>query len=293
MESQVKKLFLTPREQQSNFGFALWQAPPELMPDSHTHNDVEVNYLERGVVTYLIGGKKVLIREGQLVIFWAGRTHQVINVSPEVYTYGLSIPLSWFLNWHLPSFFNQAILRGEMLFPPLNHHVLRYKDQIEDWVEDLIEDSTERRRVLLVEIEGWFRRVALAMRPVLSTVVIHGLQQDQAAGSNLIKVEKMAQYINEHYMEPINTSEVAREVGLHPNYAVQLFHKTTGSTLVDFIIKQRLAHAQMQLATTDDQVLDIAMDAGFGSASRFYSVFKKMCGMSPNDYRKMINRPRP
>jgi AraC-like DNA-binding protein len=47
----------------------------------------------------------------------------------------------------------------------------------------------------------------------------------------------------------------------------------------------RIAHAQWMLSTTDHKVIEIALDAGFGSVSRFYANFKSACGISPSQYR--------
>ena len=54
---------------------------------------------------------------------------------------------------------------------------------------------------------------------------------------------------------------------------------------MDYLAQYRVAHAQRLLATTDRTVLDIAMEAGFTSASRFYVTFQKITGKSPRAYR--------
>jgi AraC-like DNA-binding protein len=41
------------------------------------------------------------------------------------------------------------------------------------------------------------------------------------------------------------------------------------------------------LSDTDKTILDIALTAGFGSSSRFYSTFQKYVGMPPQKYRKL------
>ena len=46
-------------------------------------------------------------------------------------------------------------------------------------------------------------------------------------------------------------------------------------------------HAQRELVTSDAKVLAVALDAGFGSLSRFNAAFRAICGCSPRDYRAM------
>ncbi len=292
LESKARQLFITPREQKSNFGLAVWDSSPEHMPEAHAHNDIEVNYLDSGAFTYLYGGQMVRVEPGRVAVFWAGRPHQVILVDEGARFHGLSLPLGWFLNWRLPEEFVSEILRGDLIEPPLTPDVAGVGARIDQWIEDLIEDSMDRRRVMLVEIEAWLRRVALSMDPNNGYMPKSPHGGTHIVEAALEKVGLMARFVNEHYTDEITVPEIAHAVGLHPNYAVQLFKKKTGMTLVEFIARQRLAHAQLHLATTDRSVLDIALEAGFGSASRFYAVFRKAFGMSPNEYRTLIHAPR-
>jgi AraC-like DNA-binding protein len=62
--------------------------------------------------------------------------------------------------------------------------------------------------------------------------------------------------------------------------------------MTTFITQHRITHAQRLLATTDDTILDVALDAGFQSLSRFNEAFKAACGCSPSEFRK-THRTRP
>jgi AraC-like DNA-binding protein len=83
-------------------------------------------------------------------------------------------------------------------------------------------------------------------------------------------------------------SRIGREVGLHPNYAMSLFRRTFGATLLEYLTQLRISHAQRLLATTDDKVLDVALSSGFGSLSRFNDAFVRRCGLSPSAYRRQL-----
>jgi AraC-like DNA-binding protein len=287
LDPQPAQIFAKPKEQSSNFGFAVWHAIPQMMPECHSHNDVELNYVERGTFKYLHGGQFFDAHQGELLVFWAGRPHQVVEVSPDRFFWGLTVPLGWFLNWKLPPQFTSRIMDGEILrFHPFEpHDILVWHWQ--QWLEDMLEYSPASRKVLMLEIEVCFQRLAHNAREI-ALLPRQQAQQERVNSGQLDRVEQMAHFISTHYGDPITTADIARAVNLNPNYAVSLFHKRTGSTLISFLTKQRLAHAQMQLATTDRKVLDIALEAGFGSASRFYAVFKDAFGISPNYYRTMM-----
>jgi AraC-like DNA-binding protein len=99
-------------------------------------------------------------------------------------------------------------------------------------------------------------------------------------------VEQLASYIARNYQEAILIEDAAKEVGLHPNYAMSLFKRTFNITLNEYLTQHRLSHAQRLLATTDNKIVDVALEAGYPTLSRFYEAFKKSCGCSPSDYRK-------
>jgi AraC-like DNA-binding protein len=105
-------------------------------------------------------------------------------------------------------------------------------------------------------------------------------------GGKLNKVEQMACLIAKRYTEPLTVTEISEEVGLHPNYAMGLFKRAFGTTLIDYLVHHRVSHAQRLLATTDDKVVEIAFGSGFNSISRFNEAFRRACGCTPRQYRQ-------
>jgi AraC family transcriptional regulator, melibiose operon regulatory protein len=64
------------------------------------------------------------------------------------------------------------------------------------------------------------------------------------------------------------------------------FRQSFGTTMTTFVTHHRISHAQRMLVTTDDPIVNVALDAGFQILSRFNEVFKAACGCAPRDYRK-------
>lgn len=94
----------------------------------------------------------------------------------------------------------------------------------------------------------------------------------------------MARFVAERYDQRLSIEEIARSVGLHPKYAMTLFKKTYGRSLLHYLTHHRISHAQRLLATTQRKILDIAFESGFGSASQFYEVFNRFCKCTPRAY---------
>ncbi|GCE05940.1 helix-turn-helix domain-containing protein [Dictyobacter aurantiacus] len=268
-------------------GLAHGHMHPTLMPSAHRHNEVELNFVESGAMTYLFGGARVVVRTGQLAFFWATLPHQVIQVREETRFHWLTIPFSFFLQWRVPAHFLQRVLRCECLVGSGEPTLLQ--PQFQQWRSDLQAKSEERNQIVLLEVEACMRRLALTIATAGDSSYAEDVQHVEPRV--LSKIEQMTCFIAEHYAEPLHTQDIADAAHLHPNYAMSLFRKHVGMSMLDYITRYRLAHAQRLLITTDANVSAIALAAGFGSVSRFYSIFKASCGLHPAEYRGGLRLP--
>lgn len=191
----------------------------------------------------------------------------------------LTIPLETFLAWKLPQPFTQALLFGDLVLDDDRENMLYNHTLFQRWYADL---DGERSLLALMEIEARLWRLALATRQSRG----HDQLQPLHAAHN--KASQMAKFIVDAYAEPLTVEAISASVGLHPNYAMQLFKRIFGLSLLEYVIQYRVAQAQRLLATTEENVLTIAIQAGFGSSSNFYMAFKKYCGQSPNAYRAAL-----
>src|SRR5688572_22929977 len=82
------------------------------------------------------------------------------------------------------------------------------------------------------------------------------------------KVSEMARFVAENHAGSLRMEDVARQVGLHPNYAMALFRRHYGMTLGGYLTRLRICQAQYLLISTDWEVSRIAFETGFGSISR-------------------------
>lgn len=89
-----------------------------------------------------------------------------------------------------------------------------------------------------------------------------------------------------HILEPITVAFIAKCVGYSYNHISHLFHVEMGKPLSRYITEQKIEHAKLLLASSDRSAEDIADLLHFSSPSHFASVFRKMTGMTPSQYRK-------
>jgi AraC family transcriptional regulator, melibiose operon regulatory protein len=265
------------------YGFTCvrWSPSPMRRPDHH--NEIELNMLYSGWVTYLLGGQKVRFEAGHLSAFWAAIPHQIIDYGQSTEYFVATIPLSWFLQCELPEKLTQPLMRGEVLVDASGKRADFDLTLFAQWEADLQRGHESAKDIVMLEMEARLRRLAGCLPSPQVQKRRNQRLSLQAGGLN--KVEQMACLVAQRYTEPLTVTEISKAVELHPNYAMGLFKKTFGTTLIDYLTHHRVSHAQRLLATTDQKIVEIAFSSGFNSISRFNEAFRRACGCTPREYR--------
>lgn len=95
-------------------------------------------------------------------------------------------------------------------------------------------------------------------------------------------------YINENYRQPITLESVCRENHVSKYHFCRKFKASVGITVMQYVLKTRLAAAENMLAAGEGAVSEVSESCGFSSVSYFCQIFKKQTGISPSEYRKQI-----
>lgn len=99
-------------------------------------------------------------------------------------------------------------------------------------------------------------------------------------------VEQVKTYIRENLDRELSRNEIAEKVFLNPEYLSRLFRKETGQSLIEFITSERIDAAIGYLVRTNMPVSIIASKVGHSNFSHFSKIFKKVTGLTPNEYRQ-------
>jgi len=266
-----------PGQGEEHFGLDAWRGSPHVMRETHWHDEIELNFVERGTVAYLAGGQLIMLEAGHLAVFWGAVPHRVVEAEAGTLFTWLTLPLAAVLRWSLPEAFARPLLHGHFLSSGPGTALDTDAATFRRWVGDLQGPLPEGRAALLLEAEARLRRLSAGgtgQRPL-------GPVNDAA----LRHAQGMAGFIAQHYAQPLTAAEIADAVNLSPHHAMSVFRGVMGRTLVSYLTQYRVAHAQRLLATTDVPILDVASECGFSSVSRFYEAFGASCGRSPRAYR--------
>jgi len=251
---------------------------PSLMKKPDRHNEIEINYLTEGSLVYFFQGSKITIPPNSLTVFWGLVPHQIIDHTGSSPYYVCTIPLTQFLEWRLPSTFVDRVLKGEILIENSGDYSFFDEFLINNWIKDL--STREGHLATLLEMRA--RLIRMTDRVLSDTKS----EQVQIHTREISKVELIAMYIAQNYTRPIKTADIGREAGLHPDYANVVFKKSFGMTLNEYVIQERISHAQRKLVSTDKSITDILYECGFNSISSFNTAFRRINSCTPREFRK-------
>ena len=259
-----------------------WFAP-QLMATEHSHGHIEFNWLSAGEMTYRLDGRQVTIGTGQLVLFWAGIPHQTLAISDTgARQCNIYLPLDSFL--HMPNLgrLTETMLGGGMV--ALDPAAIG-EETLERWYEDYRSGNAQRTELLRAELALALRRAALMRWEELQPPWIDARQTATRSVAPLRYVSAMIRHVVEHLGGPLRTADIAAVVGLHPNYALNLFSAVMNISLHKFIVRMRLIRARALLFEGVLSIENVAFASGFGTLSQFYEQFRAAYGLTPREMR--------
>jgi AraC family transcriptional regulator, melibiose operon regulatory protein len=271
------------------YGFTceIWE--PQPMQRADRHNELELNLSATGSLTYLLGGRRVTVRARHLSAFWAATPHQVLSSTDVGSYYVVTVPLAWVLGWGMPEPFVAQLLGGLVMEEPDEQVADLDLMRFAQWQADLSPNRERIEETVLLEVKARLLRLAASAPPAPRGAKVARALASAGDGAPS-HVEQLAGFVARHYREPIGLDEIAAAVDLHPDYAASLFRKAFGVTPTRLVLQHRIMHAQRELLTSDAKIVAVALEAGFGSVSRFNAAFRAVCGCSPRDYRRMHRR---
>lgn len=96
----------------------------------------------------------------------------------------------------------------------------------------------------------------------------------------------ITKYIEQNYADRITLEDIAAITQYNRTYISTLFHKSTGISFYDYLMRVRMQHAINDLVITDRNLTEIALSNGFADLKSFNSRFKELLNCMPSEYRK-------
>lgn len=122
------------------------------------------------------------------------------------------------------------------------------------------------------------------MKEAFSNYIIDDTTKNTLMEKELLFVDKFQEYVMDNITDnQLNVADIAKSMGLSRSQLYRKMKSLLGYSPNEYIRILRLKYA-VKLLKTDNQISDIAYQAGFSSASYFTKCFKDFYNESPTDY---------
>lgn len=113
---------------------------------------------------------------------------------------------------------------------------------------------------------------------------------ERPLGPDAELVNRAKNIIHDRYYERLTLANLAKELVISPYHLHRVFKRLTGVTPAEYILQKRLDKAMAALkADRSRTITEIAFGVGFNSISHFSTVFQRMTGQTPSQYREQTS----
>jgi AraC-like DNA-binding protein len=99
------------------------------------------------------------------------------------------------------------------------------------------------------------------------------------------QIRKAIKYLELNYSLPVRLDDVARHLGVSDVHFSRVFNEIVGMNFKAYLNRLRVEKADHRVRATDDPIIEIAYDCGFGSIRTFNRAFLELKGVTPTAQR--------
>ncbi len=100
------------------------------------------------------------------------------------------------------------------------------------------------------------------------------------------KVSDSIEYINKNlFNQSLSLTDIAENINVHKVYLCRIFKEEIGENVTQYILKARIEKSKEIIISTNYKLYEISDKLGFNSPQQFSMLFKKVTGMTPNQFR--------
>ncbi|GEM_PF-262356 len=143
-----------------------------------------------------------------------------------------------------------------------------------DWIYQLLECQTQKELFLYAE-------------ELLLSSMEHDIRKS-ITQYNAIAAE-IINYIQEHFTEDLSLDHLADQFHFSSSYISRLIRKSSGRNFSEILTEARMKHAKELLKDGKLRTSEIGALSGYNDTSYFIQIFRKRYGVTPSEYKNMLN----
>ena len=246
----------------------------------HTHDFIEIMYINSGEVDEYVNGKNFVAKKGDLVFMNYNSIHSFnargrctyynICFYPEVLEKVVS-PDNAFSLLSLSAFneISKGKTEGVVSFSPSEQRELQHI------LGKMVEEQAKRLPRFELVNESYMN--------IVITMIVRKISLPDEDEKNAWN--ELADYISDNLDSDLSLEMLAKRCFYNPSYFSRLFKSKFKVSLVEYVSNKRIEKAMQLLSETELSAAAISSACGFSNKSVFYRTFSKITGKTPNEYR--------
>ena len=234
------------------------------------HQFAEIQFIFEGEVDLTVEGKNELLKAGDVIVISPFKPHS-FKTKPGTKRWIL-IPSSNFISDFISS--DKTIINGDRCgFTASAGLSLFIRENLFDMGDRVVDLEADSRLMLKVK--------------ALAYAILNEYTEKVPQRKSEIKNNALASiimYIGEHFRENLTRSSVGAALGYSPSYISHVIEDLPNTSFSSLLNSLRIEYAKELLRRKEYNVLEVALECGFGSDRNFYRTFKEFTGYSPKEY---------
>ena len=247
-----------------------------LGPLPHWHSSYEFNVCINGKLEHHIGNDIQFLESEEFIFINPNVVHVSYEVTEDYLGFAVLVPEEYIRTYCNSQKKKQLVIFTEEDIAPhrseiwrLLYHLYRYS----------LSDGNDR-------IIGMNSCVLSIFSLLLSGKKSLDSEDEEPNPSYELNGSQYTDYVNAHYKENLQLSDVASHFGFTNAYFSRLFYRETGRNFKFYLSSLRLSHATYLLEHRyrSMSISEIAEESGFPNLRAFTDLFMKINGISPSEY---------
>ena len=234
------------------------------------HQFAEIQFILEGEVELTVDGNTETLKAGDVMVISPFRAHSF--KTSENSKRWILIPSSSFIADFVSG--DRTLINGERCgFTASSGLSAFIRESLFDMGDRVVD--LEANRILMLKVKAL--SYAILTEYTEKVPQIKSEMKNNALASIII-------YIAEHFRENLTRSSVGAALGYSPSYishVIEELPETSFSTLLNSL---RVEYAKKLILEKNFNMLEVALECGFGSDRNFYRAFKALTGFSPKEY---------
>jgi transcriptional regulator GlxA family with amidase domain len=104
------------------------------------------------------------------------------------------------------------------------------------------------------------------------------------------EIKKAQEFIEENFQEKITVDDLADKFAIGRRSFERRFKKATNNTIVEYMQRVKIEAAKRSFESSRKNINEVMFDVGYTDTKAFRTIFKKITGLTPIEYRNKYNK---